>query len=640
LDNNIMLRIDPSLDEEYDYNVAAAASGVGGGSSSKPATTPTPTSASAAGVRQNQSYNHSSPPNPTTKNHYDYYSNMMMSSADEPELLMPVDESKDDSADLNQTTTSAQDALLDLAELEELQNEAEKCKSLGNKHMASQEYLAAYHSYSAALQLSPVGPSSHVFLSNRAAALLSLKRYRDAATDARRAIALAPTFGKAHARLGQALYFLKEYDKAKAAYEDALRFEPDNPVTQTYWEKAVQKLERQQQRQQQQNHQQQRGVSDISSTAEESSTLLGGFSVATDRHLDHRIVDQNYNRGNHDTRATLLKQVTSTTTRSPPPSMKESPRSPSSPENLPSLRQPQQPPPPHPSTDEEDEYNYDDDPEFQEAMRIQQRANAFLANKKYRQAIEEYTAALFLVPDDVHLSSDLHLGRAHALNGSRRHEAARNDAILALKLKPSPAGYSTLAKTLFYLGEYQACVDAFADCVQLLPPGEKTLGLFDQAYLEKAQNAITEEDASLGNAGKILNRSNASSASSSGQPQHHSPDKIPKLPPPRFVPREEALMRPIPAAKSMPKSWPTQSSRDSAEPLRCGKERQVVCYSEALGIKLNRGPDGIVRVLKVAHTNPQLLRQGSTIQIGDIIREAAGVDLRRPITNIMWGDTV
>jgi tetratricopeptide (TPR) repeat protein len=66
--------------------------------------------------------------------------------------------------------------------------------------VANQEFAAAYNAYSQALQLSPVGPSSHVFLSNRAAALLSLKKYESAATDAKRAVALAPTFGKAHGR--------------------------------------------------------------------------------------------------------------------------------------------------------------------------------------------------------------------------------------------------------------------------------------------------------------------------------------------------------------------------------------------------------------------------------------------------------
>jgi len=56
------------------------------------------------------------------------------------------------------------EALMDLAQLEELHVEAEKMKALGNKHMAEAEYTRAYNAYSAALQLSPVGPSSHVFL--------------------------------------------------------------------------------------------------------------------------------------------------------------------------------------------------------------------------------------------------------------------------------------------------------------------------------------------------------------------------------------------------------------------------------------------------------------------------------------------
>ena len=63
--------------------------------------------------------------------------------------------------------------------------------------------------------------------------------------------------------------------------------------------------------------------------------------------------------------------------------------------------------------------------------------------------------------------------------------------------------------------------------------------------------------------------------------------------------------------------------------------------SESLGIKLNRGSDGIVRVLSVSPETPgsKVARSGS-IEPGDVVREAAGVDVRRPITNIMWGDTI
>jgi hypothetical protein len=90
----------------------------------------------------------------------------------------------------------------------------------------------------------------------------------------------------------------------------------------------------------------------------------------------------------------------------------------------------------------------------------------------------------------------------------------------------------------------------------------------------------------------------------------------------------------------MPKQWPQQSPRDKAI-VKYGPERDVVFLSEALGIKLNRGPDGVVRVIEVSPDVPvsPIARQGN-IEVGDVIREAAGVDIRRPITNIMWGDTV
>lgn len=63
--------------------------------------------------------------------------------------------------------------------------------------------------------------------------------------------------------------------------------------------------------------------------------------------------------------------------------------------------------------------------------------------------------------------------------------------------------------------------------------------------------------------------------------------------------------------------------------------------TDALGIKLNRGSDGVVRVMSVTPDTPgsSIVRTGY-VQVGDVIREAAGVDIRRPITNIMWGDTV
>lgn len=429
--------------------------------------------------------------------------------------------------------------------------------------------------------MSPVGPSSHVFLSNRAAALLSLKRYEAAATDARRAIALAPTFGKAYARLGQALYRLKDYKAAVDAYQDALDYEPDNEVTLMYLEKAQHKLEKY------------NASSPSSAISMADTAITPTHSVMTHDPNNTGVVTHGY-RGtaNHNVARAAVPSLDG-----PPPP----------------------PPPPPPSSAAQQE----EDPDFEEALKIQQRANKFLAAKHYRAAVEEYTAALFLVPDDEFLSSDLHLGRAHALNGSRRHESAKNDAILAIRLHPTPQAYSTLAKSLFYLKDFRGSVEAFQKCTNMLPPGEE-LGMFDKAYLQKAEAALEEEEASLRKAGMRSTTNNKSS--------------VPKLPPPRFVSREEAIQK-TPNIPKMPQKWPHQMARETS--LKLGPERRVVFLSEGLGIKLNRGPDGVVRVLSVAEDSPSspVARNGD-IRVGDVVREAGGVDIRRPITNIMWGDTV
>lgn len=84
--------------------------------------------------------------------------------------------------------------------------------------------------------------------------------------------------------------------------------------------------------------------------------------------------------------------------------------------------------------------------------------------------------------------------------------------------------------------------------------------------------------------------------------------------------------------------------------LRLGPERDVSFISERLGIRLNCGADGIVRVIWVledksrgedGHTLPsKLIHRMGNLESGDVVREAAGVDLRKPITKAMWGDTL
>ena len=94
----------------------------------------------------------------------------------------------------------------------------------------------------------------------------------------------------------------------------------------------------------------------------------------------------------------------------------------------------------------------------------------------------------------------------------------------------------------------------------------------------------------------------------------------------------------------MPKTWPKQSSVQVADSLKVGPERLVAFYSESMGIRLNRGAsDGIVRIVAVkdidADPGSPIAREGR-VELGDVLREVAGVDLRRPITAVMWSDTV
>ena len=70
-------------------------------------------------------------------------------------------------------------------------------------------------------------------------------------------------------------------------------------------------------------------------------------------------------------------------------------------------------------------------------------------------------------------------------------------------------------------------------------------------------------------------------------------------------------------------------------------ENDVVFHSTAMGIRLKRGEDGFVRVVSVTEANlgSSVVREG-VIEPEDMVKEAAGVDLRSPITNSQWGNTV
>ncbi len=544
--------------------------------------------------------------------------------------------------------------------------EANNWKSIGNRHMAAKEYDAAYKAYSTAISISPLGPSSHIFLSNRAASLLSLKKYSAASVDARRAITLAPTFGKAHARLGQSLYFLKDYAGAVAAYENAFQFEPDNQVTWTYLNKAKKKFARDNDRRRRKEEEDldervrmERETQQIRSNYDygggrDESPQDGGGSVNNNDNLSnygnisgdgHSVTDtvdlanmainvaddaQGRDRSvgvlGPDDEDGLLRRYQGTTSNAVQAAIGHKAY----------------------NNDESEEQD-NEDPDFDEALRLQETASLKLSKKEYRGAVEEFSAALFLVPDDDNLTPQLYVGRAHALNGQQRHEGALNDAMMALGRNPEYAdAHIVLARSYFYLKDWNEAVQSFENGRDCLLGTGGNLTPLDALYLEKALEYL--ELASIDGDGTNHNDDVQSVRSQAFSVSRQSSKPVPKLKPPRFVSRAE-LLTSTTNVPPMPKAWRKNSPSNSnlklpqlPTTLKVGQERKVTFMSEQMGVKLNRGPDGIIRVLAVnsrstSYERSKIVREGD-IEPGDILREAAGVDLRRPLTNIMWSDTV
>lgn len=125
-------------------------------------------------------------------------------------------------------------------------SQADHHKDQGNKHMSNKEYEKALHEYNLAIQISPSGPNSHVYYSNRAAAHCYLANYDAAIADCQTSISLNPSYEKAHSRLGLSLFFRGEYEAAIEAYSKSLELDPTNRASLSYLVKSKARLAEQQ----------------------------------------------------------------------------------------------------------------------------------------------------------------------------------------------------------------------------------------------------------------------------------------------------------------------------------------------------------------------------------------------------------
>ena len=103
--------------------------------------------------------------------------------------------------------------------------QAAQLKDQGNAALAAGNLDEAVRLYSEALALDS---SNHVLFSNRSAAYAKAGKYMEALKDAEKTVELKPDWIKGYSRRGAALSYLGRDIEAEKAYEEGLKYEPNN----------------------------------------------------------------------------------------------------------------------------------------------------------------------------------------------------------------------------------------------------------------------------------------------------------------------------------------------------------------------------------------------------------------------------
>lgn len=129
---------------------------------------------------------------------------------------------------------------------EEKEAMAEELKAQGNAALNGQDYTRAAQLYREALKQSPDGPSSHIYHSNLAAALMYLHKYTEVIDHCEQSIALKPSYVKAYSRMGGAQVHLKDYQGAIDSFRRGLEVDSTNAACRDGLADAERKLRQQQ----------------------------------------------------------------------------------------------------------------------------------------------------------------------------------------------------------------------------------------------------------------------------------------------------------------------------------------------------------------------------------------------------------
>ncbi|KAG7672151.1 hypothetical protein Ndes2526B_g06867 [Nannochloris sp. 'desiccata'] len=130
----------------------------------------------------------------------------------------------------------------DLADVHpELAQVADKMKAGGLKERGNAAFVAGKYEEATELfsKCIEIDPGNEVYWSNRAASYINLKRYSDAERDARKVVALKPTWVKGWARLGAALLAQEDGAEARETLQKAVALEPNDTTLQTQLSKAM-----------------------------------------------------------------------------------------------------------------------------------------------------------------------------------------------------------------------------------------------------------------------------------------------------------------------------------------------------------------------------------------------------------------
>lgn len=343
--------------------------------------------------------------------------------------------------------------------------DAERLKNKGNKLMQKKRYEEAKECYTSALKILPAGPTSHIYFSNRAAAYLSMRQFREAVWDSERSLALKPNYPKAHARLGLALFLLKEYKEAAEAYAVAVKLEPNNQTSAAYLEKSRKKYVAVLQRQKMNDGQSVQTKSTTKSTRSINSVESSGRkykgqkqnNYSSSSSLRARLEALKNNKNSPDTVVSSRRyggfdESSSVSSRQ---SSKQSTRRGS-------------------------------DPQAQ-ADRLKGEGNKHMARKEYEKAIKSYTAALRLSPAGK--SSHVYFSnRAAALCYLERYEEAELDSERSLALQPDYGkAHARLGLSRYFLCDYEGAIEAY-ECALHYEPNNNA----SKSYLNKAKAKLNK----------------------------------------------------------------------------------------------------------------------------------------------------